>query len=96
MAAEIKFSQDVRQSVNIWLSTGVTTCRINFNFTDIIHLVRPLYENGNGPCSSLNMCLLSTDSITDFRILVIPKAIFQGRSTPSNLVQLEHETDQLT
>ena len=29
----------VRPSVNIWLSTGVTICRINFNFTDIMHLI---------------------------------------------------------
>ena len=32
----------VRPSVNIWFSTGVTTCPINFNFIDIIHLVRPI------------------------------------------------------
>ena len=49
----------VRPSVNIWLSTGVTTCRINFNFTDIMHLVCRIHDTGNGPCSSLNMRILT-------------------------------------
>ena len=49
----------VRPSVNIWLSTGVTTCRINFNFTDIMHLVHPIHDTGNGSCSSLNMHMLT-------------------------------------
>ena len=49
----------VRPSVNIWLSTGVTTCHINFNFTDIIHLVCPIHDAGNGPWSSLNMHILT-------------------------------------
>ena len=49
----------VSPSVNIWLSTGVTTCRFNFNFTDIIHLVRPIHDAGNGTCSSLNMYILT-------------------------------------
>ena len=48
-----------RPSVNIWLSNGVTTCRFNFNFTDIIHLMRPIHDAGNGTCSSLNMCILT-------------------------------------
>ena len=59
MAAEIKLSKDVRPSVNIWLSTGVTSCRINFNFTDIIYVVCPIHDTGNGPWSSLDMCILS-------------------------------------
>ena len=46
-------------SVNIWLSTRVTTSWINFNFTDIIHLVCPIHGTGNGPCSSLNMYILT-------------------------------------
>ena len=62
----------LRPSVNIWLSTGVTTCRINFIFTDIMHLVRPIYDTGNGSCIYAH-----TDPITDFLILVIPVAIFQ-------------------
>ena len=32
-----------RPSMNIWPSTGVTTCRINFNFTDTIHVVHPIH-----------------------------------------------------
>ena len=47
----------VRPSVNIWLSTGVTTCRINFNLTDIMHLVCRIH--GNGPCGSLNRCIMT-------------------------------------
>ena len=43
----------------IWLSTGETTYRINLNFTDIIHLVRPIHDTVNGPCSSLNMRVLT-------------------------------------
>ena len=43
----------VRPSVNIWLSTGVTICRINFNFTDIMHLI---YE-------MLAACMFSGDKI---------------------------------
>ena len=31
----------VLPSIDIWLSTGVTTCPINFNFIDIFHLVHP-------------------------------------------------------
>ena len=70
----------VLPSIDIWLSTGVTTCPINFNFIDIIHLVRPqVQDTGNGPCSSLNMCTL-THPVTDFHILVLREAIFQVRA----------------
>ena len=48
-----------RPSVNISLFTGVTTCRINLNFPDVIHLVHPIHDTGNGPCSSINMCILT-------------------------------------
>ena len=41
-----------RPSVNIWLCTGVTTCRISFNFTYIIYLVCPIHDTGNGSWSS--------------------------------------------
>ena len=57
MARVIRLS--IHLSVNIWLSTGVITCRINFNFTDIIHLLGPIHDTSNGPCSSLNMCILT-------------------------------------
>ena len=40
-------------------ATGVTTCRINFNFTDIIHLVCKIHDTGNGLCSSLDMCIMT-------------------------------------
>ena len=46
-------------SVNIWLSTVVTTGQINFNFTDIIHLLHPIHDIGSGSCSSLNICILT-------------------------------------
>ena len=49
----------VRPTVNIWLSTRVTAGRIIFNFTDIMHQVRPIHDTGNGPCSSFNMRLLT-------------------------------------
>ena len=49
----------IRLSVNIWLSTGVTTCQINFNITDIMHLVCRIHDTGNGPYSSLNMRILT-------------------------------------
>ena len=49
----------VLPSVNIWLHTGVAACWISFNFTDIIRLVCPIHDTGNGPCSSLNMCILT-------------------------------------
>ena len=39
--------------------TGVTACRINFNFTDIIHLVCLIHDTGNGSSSSLNMTILT-------------------------------------
>ena len=77
---------DVRLSVNIWLSTGVTTRRINFNFTDIIHLVRPIHDAGNGPCSSLDMRILT-------QFLIFALWSFLGpffKLEPSSLVQLEH------
>ena len=48
---------------------------ISFDFTDIIHLVRPIQGTGNGYRSSLNMSVLNM--ITDFLIVVIPEAIFQ-------------------
>ena len=69
------FLGDVRPSVNIWLSTGVATCRIKFNFTDIIHLVRPIHDTGNGSHSLLNT-----------HILVIPEAIFQGKAFKFGIV----------
>ena len=46
----------VSLSVNIWHSTGVTTWRIEFNFTDIIHLMHPIHDTGSKPCSSWNIC----------------------------------------
>ena len=38
-------------SVNVWLFTGVTTRRINFNFTDIMHLVRPIVPFHKSQCA---------------------------------------------
>ena len=46
-------------SVNIWLSAGLTNCRINFNFTDIIQQVHTIYDTRNGPWRSMNMRKLS-------------------------------------
>ena len=63
----------VLPSVNIWLHTGVATCQISFNFTDIFRLVCPNHDTGNGPCSSLNMCILT--QLLNFAFF-IPKAIF--------------------
>ena len=69
----------VRPSVNdIWLSTEVTTCQINFNFTDIMHLVRPVHDTGNGPCSSLKMCLLT-------QLLLFASGHFWGRFSSESL-----------
>ena len=53
------FRLSIRPSVNIWLCTGVTTCRISFNLSDIIHLVCPIHYIGNGPWSSSNMRILT-------------------------------------
>ena len=75
----------VHPSVNIWLSMGVTTCRINFNFTDIMHLVCPIHDAGNGLCSSLNMCILTQLLIFTFWSFLRPFFKLE----PSNLVQLE-------
>ena len=36
----------VRTSINVWLCTRVTTCRISFNFTDIINLACPIHDTG--------------------------------------------------
>ena len=76
----------VRPFFNIWHSSRVTTCRINFNFTDIMHLVRPIHDTGNGPCSSLNMRILTqlliftkfyfSDRLTHFLAAFIKKAAF--------------------
>ena len=49
----------IRQSVNIWLFTGLSTCQINFNFADIIHLVHLIPNTGAVSCSSLNMHILT-------------------------------------
>ena len=76
----------VRQSVNIWPSTGVTTCRFNFNFTDIIHLVRPIHDTGSGTYSSLNMHILTQLLIFAFWSFLRPFFKLE----PSNLVQLGH------
>ena len=63
----------VLPSIDIWLSTGVTTCPIDFNFIDIIHLVRPqVQDTGNGRCSSLNMCTLTQWLIFTFWSFVRP------------------------
>ena len=86
IAAKIKLSQDVRLFGNIWLSTRVTACRINFNFTDIIHLVRSIHDTGNGSCSSLNMHILTQLLIFAFWSFLRP--FFKVE--PSNLIQLEH------
>ena len=56
----------VRPPVNIWLCTRVTTCRISFNFADIIHLVCPIHDTGNGPWSSLIMRILTQLPISNF------------------------------
>ena len=40
-------------SSHLFCSTGVTPCLVNFNFTDVIHLVCLIHDNGNGPCNSL-------------------------------------------
>ena len=45
-----RFGRIMAPSVDMWLSTGITTCRISFDFTDIIHLVRAIHDTGN--CSS--------------------------------------------
>ena len=73
---------DVRPSVNVWLSTGVTTCQINLNFTDILHLVRPIHDTGNGPCSTLNMRILTQLLIFAFWSFLRPFFKLE----PSNLV----------
>ena len=62
----------VRPSVNIWLCTWVTTCRINLKFTDIMHLVCPVHDTGNRPCSSLNMRILTQVLILTFWSLLRP------------------------
>ena len=59
-------------SVNIWVSTGVTTCRINFNFTDIIHPMCQIHDTGNGPSSSLDMCILTQLLIFAFWLFLRP------------------------
>ena len=46
--------------------------QINFNFTDIMHLVRPIYVTGNGPCSSLNMRILTQLVIFAFWSILRP------------------------
>ena len=79
----------VRPSVNIWLCTGVTICRISFNFSDIIHLVCPIHDTGNGHWSSSNMRTLTQLLIFAFCSLLKPFFKLE----PSNLVQLEHWTD---
>ena len=61
----------VRPCVNIWLCTGVTTCRISFNFS-IIHLVCPIHDTGNGPWSSSNMRILTQLLIFAFWSLLKP------------------------
>ena len=69
----------IRPSVNIWLSTRVTTCQINFNFTDIMHLVCRIHDAGNGPYSSLNMRILTQLLIFAFWSFLrpfLPKASF--------------------
>ena len=64
-------------SVNIWLCTGLTTCRISFNFTDNIHIVHPIHDTGNGVTGNCQLIkYMHNDPITDFCILVIPEAIF--------------------
>ena len=44
----------IRLSFKIYLFTEVTTCCINFNFTDIFHLLCLIHSDGNGPCNSFN------------------------------------------
>ena len=72
-------------SINIWPSTGVTTCQINLIFTDTIHVVRPIHYTGDGPCSSLNMCILT--QLLIFALWSFPRRFFKLEH--SNLVQLE-------
>ena len=59
---------------------------IDFNFTDIIHLVSPIHDTGNGPCSSLNMHILTQLLIFTFWSFLTP----YFKLEPSNLVQLAH------
>ena len=63
------WSSSISPSVNILLSTAVSTHYINFNFTDIINLLCLIHDNGNVPCS------LSIDvhiyPIIDFHVLAI-------------------------
>ena len=58
-SVRLSVRSSVRLSVNIWLLTGVITCRITFNFADIIHLVWPIHDAGNEPWSSSNMRILT-------------------------------------
>ena len=78
----------VRPPVNIGFSTGVTTGRINFNFTDIIHLVCPVHDTATGHWSSSNMSILTQLLIFSFWSFARPFV----RLEPSNFVQLEHLT----
>ena len=57
---------------SIWLSAGVTTSWINFNFIDIIHPVRPIHDTGNGPCSSLIICIMTQLLIFTFWLFLTP------------------------
>ena len=78
----------VRLSVNIWLFTGVITCRITFNFADIIHLVWPIHDAGNEPWSPSNMRILTQLLIFTCWSFLKPFCKLE----PSNLVQLKHWT----
>ena len=76
----------IRPSVNIWLSTRVTTRRINLSFTDIIHLVCPIHDTGNGPCRSLNnMRILTQLLISAFWSFLRP-FLPRGQFWPSGIV----------
>ena len=61
---------------------------IDFIYVMHIHWGKNLDAFENQHCSSFNMHIYNL--VTDFRILVIPEAIFKLEQ--SNLVQLEHLT----
>ena len=89
MADENFFLYLLMMTFVFWYIAFYQSNHLQDSFTDIIHLVYPIHDTGNGPCSSLNMHILTQLLIFAFWSFLRPFFKLE----PSNLVQLGHLTD---